>query len=520
MTTIATEREQIVSLTVDKFKSFDHVSAGELGRVNAFVGRNNAGKSSVLHALDLAGLALRWQDWSRFPLKLKLDDLFWTRGEVRLSFVTSGGKTVTISTQNRTSPLIDLGGATKEHFDTILILPDQGQHQNLLHRRAIPPKQVIDQLADRNYQNINALDILQSVYFYASRQERGFVREDYDSLIDQIQDFFPELTEIRSDRTEDLMATLNYTEYGRSLDILYAGSGLRRFLDILVKVILSKAPVVLLDEPEDGLHPELQRRFLAFIRDLAVKRDLQFFLATHSPIFLNAATDIGVYRVTNMEGVRSVVRVPPELRHTALGDLGVRASDLFQNDICLMVEGQDDIVFFEFVLNELYGSEFSGLAVAVVQYAGGAADGIVSGKLSVKNITTVQPYVHWIRDRDARPIDPPAANSKAFAAALVAAGQSVTLLSKREIEYCLPEDLYVAAQNGDAQKESIVRAVMRGDQSAKFRKALEAQGCVVPHGSVLRNLLLQFCTKSNLDAEIREIVENTLVPWAVEIRGT
>jgi hypothetical protein len=185
-----------------------------------------------------------------------------------------------------------------------------------------------------------------------------------------------------------------------------------------------------------------------------------------------------------------------------------------------MVEGQDDIVFFEFVLNDLYASEFSGLAVAVVQYAGGAADGIISGKLSVKNITTVQPYVHWIRDRDAKPTDPPAPNSQAFAAALAAAGQSVTLLANREIEYCLPEDLYVAAQNGDSQKESIVRSVMQGDQGTKFRKALEAQGCIVPHGSVLRNLLLQFCTKANLDAEIKKIVENTLVPWAVEIRGT
>jgi hypothetical protein len=267
------------------------------------------------------------------------------------------------------------------------------------------------------------------------------------------------------------------------------------------------------------MHPELQRRLLAFLRKLASERDLQFFMATHSPVFLNASVELEVFRVSNEAGKRSIVRVPPKLRHTIFGDLGVRPSDLFQNDICLMVEGQDDVVFFEFVLHELYQQEFAGLAVGVVQYAGKAAAGITSGDLSVANVAGAQPYVHWIRDRDARPIDAPDPEALSFVNALRAAGQSVSMLAKREIEFYIPEQVYIEAQGGDAAKESSVRIIHSGDESQKFRNAMGQNGCAVPRGTNLRSLLRKYVTKSVLDSEIRGIVEGALVPWAKTLRG-
>jgi len=383
----------IKEFTIRYFKAFENVTARNLGRLNAFVGRNNAGKSTVLHALD------------------------------------------------------------------------------------------------------------------------------FDNLIEQVRTFFPELEEIKSDRTEDLLATLEYKENGRMFDVLYAGMGLKRFLDILIKVTLSKASIVLLDEPEYGMHPELQRRCLTFFNDLAMKQDLQFFMATHSPVFLNASTDIEVFRVNNESGRRMIVQVPSEVRHTIFGDLGVRPSDLYQNDICLMVEGQDDDVFFEYVLHELYAQEFAGLAVGVVQYAGKAAAGITSGDLSVANVASAQPFVHWVRDRDAKPNDPPDPEAESFVKSLVAAGQSASLLKKREIEFYIPEEVYAEAQGGNSSKETAARNVCRGDQSQKLRKALGQAGCIIPRGSTLRSLLRHHLTKSNLDSEIERMIEDILVPWAKNIRG-
>lgn len=508
----------ITDFTIKYFKAFENVTAKGLAQLNVFVGRNNAGKSTVLHALDLAGLALRLNDWSRFQLKLKIEDLFWDRGDFALSFTTITGKTVTISAQNRRQPIVNLGGAAKEDFDSILIVPDPTY--GMLNRRAISPYDVISNIENRDFTNITALDILQAVQFYGKKNEHGFTEKSFDDLVEQVRAFFPELEDIRSDRTEHLISTLEYKENGRMLDILYSGMGLKRFLDVLIKVTLSKASMVLLDEPEYGMHPELQRRFLTFLNKLATERNLQFFMATHSPVFLNASADIEVFRVHNEAGRRSIVPVPSKLRFTLFGDLGVRPSDLFQNDICVMVEGQDDIVFFEYVLHELYRQEFAGLAVGVVQYAGSAASGITSGDLSISNVAGAQPYVHWVRDRDAKPSDQPNPEAESFVNTLKAAGQSATLLSKREIEFYIPEAVYVEAQDGDSCKEAAARNACRGDQSKKLRKALSEAGCNTSRGSTLRALLRKHLNKSNLDPEIRRIVEEILMPWAKSLQGS
>jgi len=295
--------------------------------------------------------------------------------------------------------------------------------------------------------------------------------------------------------------------------------GLRRFLDVLIKVTLSKATLVLLDEPEFGMHPELQRRFLTFLQTFAAERNIQIFMATHSPVFINASAEFEVFRVSNEHGVRSITRIPTQLRHTMFGDLGVRPSDLFQNDICLMVEGPDDVVFYEYVLHELYREEFAGLAVGVVQYAGDAALGITSGDLRIANVAGAQPYLHWIRDRDAAIGAPPNENAKAFVDALHEAGQSASLLTRRELEFYIPEQAYVQAQNNDVVKEAAVRAIFAGDQSHKFRKAMSASGCYVPRGSELRRLLRTNLTRNNLDHEISNIIEEVLIPWANNLKG-
>lgn len=508
----------ISEFTIQYFKAFRDVRVSDLGQVNAFVGRNNAGKSSVLHALDLAGLAIRRNDWGTFPLKLKIEDLFWEHEDFAFDFATTTGHTVKISARNRRQPQVDIGNVPKEDFDTILILPDPGY--NILNRRPVSPLDVYNRIVNRSFNDINALDILQAVHFYADKREHGLTPKDYDDLIQEVLTFFPELESVVSDRTEQLFATLQYKENGHVLDILYSGAGLKRFLDILIKVTLSQASIVLIDEPEFGMHPELQRRFLTFLNRLARERDLQFFMATHSPIFLNESADIEIFRVLNNKGNREIVHIPSEFRYTVFGDLGIRPSDLFQNDLCLMVEGQDDVAFFEFVIHELYAKEFAGLAVGVVQYGGKAAAGIVIGDLTVANVSGAQPYVHWVRDREARPQDSPDPDARAFVAALQAAGHSATLLKQREIEYYIPVAVYVEAQEGDPNKERIVQAVMSGDQSSKFRRALGQNGCKIPRGSNLRSLLRKHLSKGNLDSEIKHIVENVLLPWARAIRGT
>ena len=58
---------------IRRFKGIDDVIIEDCNAVNAFYGRNNSGKSTILHALDMAGLALSsTRRWAAFPLKLEM----------------------------------------------------------------------------------------------------------------------------------------------------------------------------------------------------------------------------------------------------------------------------------------------------------------------------------------------------------------------------------------------------------------------------------------------------------------
>jgi hypothetical protein len=311
-----------------------------------------------------------------------------------------------------------------------------------------------------------------------------------------------------------------YTEYGKKFDILYSGTGLKHFLDVLLKTTISQADIVLLDEPEMGLHPDLQRRFLDYLNRLTKEKGIQFFLATQSQVLLNYANITTFYRVTNIKGAREVKPVPNDAIHTLLGDLGIRPSDVFNQDICLLVEGASEVVYFEHIIRTLYKDEFDKIAVGIQQYGGSAAEGILSGSIDVSNITPAQNYILWTHDRDASKVAAPSIQATKFKNAIEKLGFKCHIWNRREIEFYYPEAVHIAAQQGDKTKEETTCNILNGDQEIKYKTAAKGTGVCVPFGVYLRKLLAQHLTnKSQLPPEIRSLVESTLLPWKREILG-
>jgi ABC-type Na+ transport system ATPase subunit NatA len=508
----------IKHLDIRSFKGLESVELKDCGTLNALIGKNNSGKSSVLHAIDMAGLALNVQAWDAFQPKLEIKDLFADVGKFEINVVYEDDRKLQIKAgEERFNPIINPAADAAQRFKTVLVLPDPGV--GLTRRQQRAPKWIVEQLENRNYGEINSLEILYAVKYYADHNERGFKQADYTALIDQILLYFPDLEGVESDITENGIPTLNYTEYGRRLDILYSGTGLRHFLDILLKTTLSGASVVLLDEPELGLHPDLQRRFMGYLRKLADDKKLQFFLATHSQVLLNFADTMTFYRITNTKGKRVTSKVPNDGIHVLMSDLGIRPSDVFNQDVCLLVEGSSDVVFFHHVIRTLYKTEFEKVAVGIIQYGGGSASGIVDGTIDVSNIVPAQKYTLWTHDRDAKPSEPPDAAADAFRSKLASLGIECRVWNKRSIEWYYPEQVHVEAQGGDTAKEGATRAILSGDQSIAYKKAAGAQGVYVPRGKKLRDLLTKYLTdRAQLDQEIRDIVDMLLV-WKKEIFG-
>lgn len=126
----------------------------------------------------------------------------------------------------------------------------------------------------------------------------------------------------------------------------------------------SPGDTIVIDEPELSLHPQYQKNLLSVIVRYAADR--QVVIATHSPYFIDLALLRGgmrLYRTIKRDGgsqLRTLSDSTVEKILTLLDDdnnphvLGITAREiLFSGDGVLLMEGQEDVVFLQGVLEDL-----------------------------------------------------------------------------------------------------------------------------------------------------------------------
>lgn len=161
----------------------------------------------------------------------------------------------------------------------------------------------------------------------------------------RIQELFRDLIR-RKDvelQPESNGTNLHVTIGGRYLPIESLGDGLQHLLMIAYHIVVDPNAILLLEEPETHLHPEIQRHLMTVLR-----RDLkgQSFTTTHSPVLLDAGLHSHVYRVEHDEHFSTVKRCKTsgDLRRV-LDLLDIRASDILQANFVIWVEGPTDRMF-------------------------------------------------------------------------------------------------------------------------------------------------------------------------------
>ncbi len=149
-----------------------------------------------------------------------------------------------------------------------------------------------------------------------------------------------------------------YEKKASPIPLSDSGAGLKTVLCVLTAVLLR--PIVdntevnncifAFEEPENNLHPAIQRRLLAFLRRKAVDEGATLFLSTHSSVAIDTfqndehAQLIHVQR--EAEGVCARVVETRSQGRGILDDLDVRASDLLQANCLVWLEGPSDRRYF------------------------------------------------------------------------------------------------------------------------------------------------------------------------------
>lgn len=180
------------------------------------------------------------------------------------------------------------------------------------------------------------------------------------------------------------------------------GSGMHQLVLICAALAMYENRYVFLEEPETHMHPELQRRLLQFISD---RTSNTYFITTHSNIFLDFRPEIGIYHVRN-DGMCTTIEdcSTSKPAREILDDMGYRASDMLQANGVIWVEGPSDRIYLNTWLRLVDPSLIEGIHYGVAFYGGkvlahfSAVDDPIDDLLKVLRINR---NAFFIMDRDA-----------------------------------------------------------------------------------------------------------------------
>lgn len=157
---------------------------------------------------------------------------------------------------------------------------------------------------------------------------------------------------------------------GKRFALSKSGSGLKTIILMLINLFVipytkayrNKKIVFAFEELENNLHPALQRKVFEYLYRFAKENDSHIFITTHSHIAINTFFDkenTVIYHVIKNGEESKLLHVDNHAdRIEILNDLEVRASDLFQSNGIIWVEGPSDRIYINKWLQVFCDSKF------------------------------------------------------------------------------------------------------------------------------------------------------------------
>lgn len=199
--------------------------------------------------------------------------------------------------------------------------------------------------------------------------------------------------EVTVDRRGESGSAAQDSPSGRSTDpaLSTLGAGARRSAALAALEMYrdpelwppEESVLLLIEEPEVGLHPAAQRRVAEAIRDLPTY-GVQAVVVTHSPVFVNAAPEAGIRlvraRLSEEDPGRALWRhevVRPTRLHEVIEEVGAKPADILLAKRFVVVEGPSDRQCLSAWARTL-GSDFESWGVQLVPAYGHSKAALVA----------------------------------------------------------------------------------------------------------------------------------------------
>lgn len=169
----------------------------------------------------------------------------------------------------------------------------------------------------------------------------------FDSILEQINKLLPAIRMVRNDKGGFSIQT----KMGQSLDEANISSGESELIALAIEVLVfSRQSVankmILLDEPDVHLHPDLQQRFTEFVESIAVAHNLSVVIATHSTAIIGAfskSADLQIVPIAKRDQTDFSVFSRSNICEEVLPIFGAHPlSTAFNRAPIILVEGEDD----------------------------------------------------------------------------------------------------------------------------------------------------------------------------------
>jgi predicted ATPase len=191
------------------------------------------------------------------------------------------------------------------------------------------------------------------------------LQKEVDMIFERFQRHTDAIDALRVEPTFSWDKAVFFQLYGRDLfgidkPLEKRGSGLRRLLMVASFEYLAHKReedvanfIFGIEEPENDLHPGLQRELAQSLRQLA-DSGYQIVITSHSPVFAGASPTEDLTLITRKEGVAKAIQHPELDLGRIAEELGVEPADQITGyDACVFVEGKDDIMFWREVASTL-----------------------------------------------------------------------------------------------------------------------------------------------------------------------
>ena len=271
----------------------------QAARFTTLLGKNGAGKSTHLRALDSSG-------------QFKSKYISPERGGVL-----------------KYDPNVDQNIANNEHW----LASDRRKNRTEQFR----PQSAVQ------FRNLEML-VLREIE--KDQAKRGDATYTFDTTIERVNQLLPAISMLRADKGFSIA-----NKAGQAIQEDQMSSGESELIALAIEVLVFARQsgdnrILLMDEPDVHLHPDLQQRFIAFVEETARKYDFRVVVATHSTAIICAFTqgaDIKIAPVAKRDQTDFQNFSYSDICHSILPIFGAHPlSAQFNKSSPLLVEGEDD----------------------------------------------------------------------------------------------------------------------------------------------------------------------------------